>query len=62
MCNTRFTGRQDPESIARHNAITEEELREREEDTRFEEQEAQKRKQEARDRDSDDLPGGPDKK
>jgi hypothetical protein len=62
MCNTRFTGRQDPESIARHNALTEEELREREEDTRFEEQEEQKRKQEAHDRDPDDLTNEPHRK
>ena len=38
MCNTRFTGPQDPESIARHNATIEERLREREEEARREEE------------------------
>ena len=53
MCNTRFTGPQDPESIARHNASTEEDLREREEDARLHDEQK---------KDLDDASGEPDKK
>jgi ribosomal protein L37AE/L43A len=47
MCNTRFSGPQDQESIARHNASTEEDFRERGDDARFEEEEARSKKDKA---------------
>jgi hypothetical protein len=55
MCNMRFSGPQDPDAIAKYNASTEEEIRQREEDARDLEQESH-------DKHSDDLPEDPGKK